>query len=105
MLQIQLNQETTTTNQLNKAAPNSNETTLHRILQEKFNEFENTFRNLILIDGVIFRITNLLWLSTDFKSLFIFNLFKGYGTLSRAVKIIQIILYVFGLEQRVAINI
>jgi hypothetical protein len=60
LLQIQLNQESTATNQLNKSASNSNETTLHRILQEKFNEFENTFRNLILIDGVSSRKTNLL---------------------------------------------
>ena len=27
-------------------------TEMHRLLKEKFNEFENSFRNLLLIDGV-----------------------------------------------------
>jgi hypothetical protein len=34
------------TNSLNKY------TEMHRLLKEKFNEFENSFRNLLLIDGV-----------------------------------------------------
>ena len=55
LLQLQLNHESTAANQSGKTSSNSNETTLHRILQEKFNEFENTFRNLILIDGVSLR--------------------------------------------------
>lgn len=55
-LQHQINQESNTANLTGKTTSNSNEMTLHRILQEKFNEFENTFRNLILIDGVGVRI-------------------------------------------------